>query len=302
MFLSLGRFLLGPPAPIIGVLLAAQLLAAYVPGLMFGFLFAAMAAAFLALTRAPRETVTILAASWLFYALIVMLLNNDITAAFMPLMYLLAPAVLAIILRHSSLSLAILGGYTLGWLIGVLLGSSIPGLEAGLIAAAEEFRHLAAETGQPEPLVGMFGELVERAGMELVMASTMTLLILLLFLARSLQGIAAGQPAFRAEFRAIRYGHAAGLLFFAILLAVWWHPESAWLTGLMLTLLMVFLFPGVALVHRISDIVRYPLMVLVPFYVLLLGVHHMFLFVATAGAVDDLLGLSRRLLPSSSTL
>ena len=302
MAASLGRFLLGPPAPIIGALAAAQLLAAYVPGLMFGFLLVAVASGFLFLSRPYQETSTILASAWVIYALVVLVLNSDVAAALLPLIYLLTPALLGLILRRSgSLSLMILGGYAFGWLMALLLGSNIPGLEAGLTAAAEKFQELATEAGQPEPLVGMFGELVMRAGMELVMASTMTLLILLLFVARSLQGITNGQPTFRSEFRAVRYGYAAAVLFFGVLLAVWWQPDSALLMGLMLTLLMVFLFPGIALAHRLSDLIRYPLAVLVPFYVLLLGVHQMFLFVATVGAVDNLLELSRRMLPDSSS-
>ncbi len=300
MAAALGRFLLGPPAPIIGVLVTAQLLAVYVPGLLLGFLVVAVASAFVFLSRPYQEAGSILAISWALYALAMVVLMDDVSAAFLPLAYLLTPAVLALILRQSgSLALAILSGYGFGWAAAVLLGSSIPGLEQGLAEAAERWGEMAGEARQPEPVIAMFETMIVRAGMELVMASTMTLLVLLLFTARSLQGVTSGKPTFRAEFRALRYGYAAGLAFFAVLLSLWWQPHSAWLMGLMLTLLMVFVFSGIALAHRVADRIRHPLVLLVPFYVLLIGLHQVFLLVATIGAVDNVTTLSRRLMPDS---
>ena len=65
--------------------------------------------------------------------------------------------------------------------------------------------------------------------------------------------------------------------------------------GLALTLIIAFLFPASALMHRMARCLRYPMMVLAPYYVLLLIVQEMAPIAATLGATADLLGLGRRL-------
>ncbi len=294
MLAALGRILQGPPIPIIGGLTLLQLLAMHLPLLLFGILFAGIAAAFLMLVRPPRDAAMILAVSGIAYAAVTYLLAGDLTAFLSPLAFLGIPALLAAILRLSdSLSLAILGGFVGAWVGAQVLGWLPLDLDKAWVAALEEFRQAALETQGAEPFGGLSTEWLSQVGTETVMASLALLSTLLLLLARKWQSALAETPFFGLEFRATRYGRIADLVFLATILSAWWVP-SPFMLGLSLTLITAFLFPGTATVHRLSDRIRYPLAVLIPFYLLLLSLPEALLATATLGAAEDLIGWGRR--------
>ncbi len=295
MLAGLGRFLQGPPAPVLTALTLLQLLAMHVPMLLFGILFVSIAAAFLALVRPLREAAMLLALSGGAYALLAYVLTQEATVALAPLAYLGAPLLLAGILRQSnSLALAILGGFVLGWLSAILLGWLPAGIDANWSVQLEQAREAARAAGQPEPFPQVPLALLDRVGTELVMASMLLLFVLMTLLARAWQSALQDEPFFGTEFRAMRYGRAADAAFLAIAALAWLLPESIML-GLALTLIIAFLFPASALMHRMARCLRYPMMALAPYYVLLLIVQEMAPIAATLGAAADLLGLSRRL-------
>ena len=294
MLAVLGRILQGPPIPVIGGLALLQLLAMHVPALLFGMLFAGIAAAFLILIRPLREAAVILAASGAVCALIGYLIANDSMAFLSPLVFLGTPALLATILRLSgSLSLAILCGFIGAWLGSQILGWLPLDLETTWIAALESVRQTTVEAGRTEPFGDLSVEWLSLVGTEVVMASLVLLSSLLLLLARTWQSALAEESFFSAEFRAMRYDRIADIVFLLVLAATWWNPIP-FMLGLTLTLIMAFMFPGIATVHRLSDRIRYPLAMLIPFYVLLLSLQEMILIVATFGAAEDLIGWSRR--------
>lgn len=295
MLASLGRFLQGPPAPVLTALTLMQLLAMHVPMLLFGILLVSIAAAFLALARPLREAALLLALSGAAYALLAYLLTQDPAAALAPLAYLGAPLLLAGILRQSqSLALAILGGFAFGWLSAVVLGWLPAGIDASWGMQLEQAREAARAAGQPEPFPQVPVALLDRIGTELVMASMLLLFALMTLLARAWQSALQDEPFFGTEFRAMRYGRAADAAFLAIAALAWLLPETLML-GLALTLVIAFLFPASALMHRMARCLRYPMMVLAPYYVLLLTLQEMAPIAATLGAAADLLGLDRRL-------
>ena len=295
MLASLGRFLQGPPAPVLTALTLMQLLAMHVPMLLFGILLVSIAAAFLALARPLREAALLLGLSGGAYALLAYLLTQDAAVALAPLAYLGAPLLLAGILRQSqSLALAILGGFVCGWLSAIVLGWLPAGIDANWSMQLEQAREAARAAGQPEPFPQVPLALLDRIGTELVMASMLLLFALMTLLARAWQSALQDEPFFGAEFRAMRYGRAADATFLAIAVLAWLLPETLML-GLALTLVIAFLFPASALMHRMARCLRYPLMVLAPYYVLLLTLQEMAPIAATLGAAADLLGLDRRL-------
>lgn len=295
MLASLGRFLQGPPAPVLTALTLMQLLAMHVPMLLFGILLVSIAAAFLALARPLREAALLLGLSGGAYALLAYLLTQDAAVALAPLAYLGAPLLLAGILRQSqSLALAILGGFVCGWLSAIVLGWLPAGIDANWSMQLEQAREAARAAGQPEPFPQVPLALLDRIGTELVMASMLLLFALMTLLARAWQSALQDEPFFGTEFRAMRYGRAADATFLAIAVLAWLLPETLML-GLALTLVIAFLFPASALMHRMARCLRYPLMVLAPYYVLLLTLQEMAPIAATLGAAADLLGLDRRL-------
>lgn len=290
MLVALGRILQGPPIPIIGGLTLLQLLAMHVPLLLFGTLLAGIIAAFLMLVRSPREAALILILSGIACAVISYLIAAHAMAFLSPLIFLGTPALLATILRLSdSLSLAILCGFVGAWIGAQLLGVLSLDFDAAWIAALETFH----QAERAEPFGGVSAEWLSQIGAEVVMASLALLSTLLLLLARKWQSALAETPFFGLEFRATRYGRVADIVFLATVIAAWWLP-SPFMLGLSLTLITAFLFPGIATMHRLSDRIRYPLAVLIPFYLLLLSLPEVLLVTATLGAAEDLLGWGRR--------
>ncbi|MDE0301600.1 MAG: hypothetical protein OXJ38_00115 [Gammaproteobacteria bacterium] len=294
MLVALGRILQGSPIPIIGGLTLLQLLAMHVPLLLFGTLFAGIVAAFLMLVRPPREAALILILSGIACAAISYLIAAHAMAFLSPLIFLGTPALLATILRLSdSLSLAILCGFVGAWIGAQLLGLLSLDLDAAWIAALETFRQAALEAERAEPFGGVSSEWLSQIGAEVVMASLALLSTLLLLLARKWQSTLAETPFFGLEFRATRYGRVADIIFLVTVITAWWIP-SPFMLGLSLTLITAFLFPGIATMHRLSGRIRYPLAVLIPFYLLLLSLPEVLLVTATLGAAEDLLGWGRR--------
>lgn len=294
MLVALGRILQGPPIPIIGGLALLQLLAMHVPLLLFGTLFAGIVAAFLMLVRPPREAALILILSGIACAAISYLISAHAMAFLSPLIFLGTPALLATILRLSdSMSLAILCGFVGAWIGAQLLGLLSLDLDAAWIAALETFRQAALEAERTEPFGGVSAEWLSQIGAEVVMASLALLSTLLLLLARKWQSTLAETPFFGLEFRATRYGRVADIIFLVTVITAWWFP-SPFMLGLSLTLITAFLFPGIATMHRLSDRIRYPLAMLIPFYLLLLSLPEVLLVTATLGAAEDLIGWRRR--------
>ena len=294
MLVALGRILQGSPIPIIGGLTLLQLLAMHVPLLLFGTLFAGIVAAFLMLVRPPREAALILILSGIACAAISYLIAAHAMAFLSPLIFLGTPALLATILRLSdSLSLAILCGFVGAWIGAQLLGLLSLDLDAAWIAALETFRQAALEAERAEPFGGVSSEWLSQIGAEVVMASLALLSTLLLLLARKWQSTLAETPFFGLEFQATRYGRVADIIFLVTVITAWWIP-SPFMLGLSLTLITAFLFPGIATMHRLSGRIRYPLAVLIPFYLLLLSLPEVLLVTATLGAAEDLLGWGRR--------
>ena len=294
MLAALGRILQGPPIPIIGGLTLLQLLAMHVPLLLLGTPLAGIAAAFLMLVRPPREAALILILSGIACAVISYLIAAHAMAFLFPLIFLGTPALLATILRLSdSLSLAILGGFIGAWIGAQLLGMLSLNLDEAWIEALETFRQAALEAERAEPFGGLSAEWLRQVGIEVVMTSLALVSTLLLLLARTWQSTLAKTPFFAQEFRATRYGRVADIIFLATIIMAWWVP-SPFMLGLSLTLITAFLFPGAATVHRLSDRIRYPLAVLIPFYLLLLSLPEVLLVTATLGAAEDLIGWGRR--------
>ena len=301
MLATLGRVLQGPPLLIIGGLILLQLLALHVPMLFFGILVAGIIAAFLMLMRPPWEAAAILALSGIAYTLLGYLLVDESIVFLAPLIFLGVPALLAAILRMSgSLSLAILGGFLAAWLGGQMLGWLPLDFDASWAATLENVREAAQQAGNPEPFGGLPLERLSLIGAEVVMASLALLATLLLLLARAWQSSLADAPFFSAEFRAVHYGHIAGMAFLLVIVAAWWHP-SPFILGLALTLIAAFLFPGIATVHRVVGRMRYALAVLIPFYVLLLTLQEAALVVAVVGATGDLLRRNRQTIEHGNT-
>ncbi len=292
MLVSIGRFLQGPQSPILAGLVIAQLLALHVPGLLFLILFVGIVAAFLVLVRPWKEALTLLVLSGLAYAGLSYILIQQPAVLMTPLIYMGAPALLAYILRRSnSLALALLGGFMLGWVCAVLLGTLPMGLELDWQEQTEMFREQAREAGQPDRFANLP---LERIGLEMMFTSMLVLFSLQLLLARVWQSALAQEPFFGSEYRGLRYGRTADLAFLIILTAAWLLPDS-FLYGLALMLVGAFLFPATALMHRLAKRTRYPLALLTPFYVLMLVRLEMVVLFTTLSAADDLLGLSRRL-------
>lgn len=290
MLVALGRTLQGPPIPIIAGLALLQLLAMHVPLLLFGTLFAGIAAAFLMLVRPPRETALILILSGIACAGVSYLIAAQALAFLSPLIFLGTPALLATILRLSgSLSLAILCGFVGAWIGAQLLGPLSLDLDAAWISTLETFHQATLEAERAEPFGRLSTEWLGQIGAEVVMASLMLLCTLLLLLARKWQSTLAETPFFGLEFRTIRYGLAADIIFLVTVITAWKFP-SPFMLGLSLILIMAFLFPGIAAIHRLSDRIRYPLAVLIPFYLLLLSLPEVLLVTAIFGAAKDLLG------------
>ena len=266
----------------------------HVPMLLFGILFAGIFAAFMMLARPPREAAMILAWSGIVYAALDFFFSGNTSAFLIPLIFLGTPALLVVILRLSdSLPLAILCGFLGAWVGAKVLGWLPLELDQAWAATLETVRQAATEAGRPEPFGGLSTEWLSLIGTEVVMTSLALLSTLLMLLARTWQSTLAEVPFFAQEFRTIRYGRTADIVFLATLAATWWLPNP-FMLGLSVTLITAFLFPGVATVHRLADRIRYRLAVLIPFYVLLLSVQEMLLIVATLGAAEDLLGWRRR--------
>ncbi len=289
MLATLGRFLRGPPFPIVGGLIALQVVAIHVPAMLFGILLAGVAAAFMVLARPPRDATVILAASGMAYAALGEYYLGDPMAALIPLLFLGAPALLAAFLRWTdSLSLAILGGFLGAW-AGAHAMDLLP-LDLDQ-AWRETLETLRGE--RPEPFRGLPTELLIQIGNELMMASLALLSSLLLLLARRWQSALVETPFFAREFRALHHGRAASAMFLAVLAMSWAFP-TPFMLGLSLCLTAAFLFPGVAAAHRLADRIRYRPAALIPFYVVLLSVQEALLAVAVAGAAGDLLGWRER--------
>ena len=292
MLAAFGRMLQGPPLPIIGVLTLLQLVAVQAPVLLFGLFLVGIIAAFLVLTRSLHESGTIVAASAILYTLVRMLFSGDAIGFMIPLIYLVAPASLALILRQSkSLSLAILGGFAGAWAVAVVLGLLPLGLEEFWASTLREVHETASASGAANPFANLPMEWLGGIATTLLMASLALLATLMMLLARAGQSALAEESFFAAEFRAVRYGRIADLGFLLVLAVTvtLWLPEP-FMAGLAVTFIGAFLFPGIAAIHRLSDRISFPLAVLVPFYALLLIVQEVILAAALLGAVGDLLG------------
>ena len=283
----LGRFFQGPPAPVIAVLVALQLLALLLPVLMSLVFFAGIVAAFLVLTCPLARAAKTLLAAGLLYAFCGYLMTQSSYTWVVPVIFLGSPAMLAWVLRKSgSLSLALLIGFLVGWLAATAL-SLLPTDPTGLWAEGLT----AAEAEQLDTLIGVAG--IQAVTAQLLVASTVFLFSLLLLVGRYWESRLSERPFFRQEFQMVHFGRIIDLAFLTILMATWFRPEP-FLLGLSFTLIGAFLFPALATAHRLSGHLSAPVLALVPFYLLMAIMKEFVLMVTVVGAADDLLGLSRR--------
>ena len=305
MLARLGNLLrAGPPNQAAAVLIGLLLLARLVPGLALPLLFAAgAAAALLALTRAPRESILLLPAAIAGSELVAhggALLSGApapigvagfvyISAAFV-----LLPALLALLLRRAGLPLTVLGGFAGGWALAWAVRALQPGVDALWAAALRDSAAQLQAQGQPELAASLNAPLMAAIGVEMVTAAVMLLAVLSLLAARAWQSTLSEQPFFRAELRSIRFGRYASGGFLAVLALAAWSAAPAAL-GLAAALLPAFLLQAAATAHRLADRMPTAWLLLAPFYVLLLIRQEFALAFSVAGAVDNLLGLSARL-------
>ena len=305
MLVRLGNLLrAGPPNRAVAVLLGLLLLARLVPGLALPLLFAAgAAAALLALTRAPRESLLLLPASVVRAELVALggaLLSGaaaPIGAAgfgYIAAAFVLLPALLALLLRRAGLPLTVLGGFAGGWALAWVVRALHPGVDALWAAALRDSAAQLQTQGQPELAASLNAPLMAAIGVEMVIAAVMLLAVLSLLAARAWQSTLSEQPFFRAELRSIRFGRYASGAFLAVLALAAWSTAPAAL-GLAAALLPAFLLQAAATAHRLADRMPTAWLLLAPFYVLLLIRQEFALAFSVAGAVDNLLGLSARL-------
>ena len=298
MFSRLGAFLQnGSPHLVAGALLAALLLAVLVAPLRFLLsCFAGLMAALLVLVRPPREALPlILAAAALCF--IPLLLAGALDSLLAYLIFLFAPPILlAFALRAQGLAVTILCAFLGSWALAqilYLMPSMVPDWEAVMKAIAE------ANPGAARMQASAWMEFVRDIGLELLLTTFALLGVLVLLLARSWQSALAETRFFRDEFRALNFGKYFSGAFLALLalLPFLGHASPLWL-GMSLTFLMIFAFQAAATAHRLSDRIRTPGAMLVPFYALLLVFRESVLVFGAASAIDNLLGLSRRLPPT----
>ena len=305
MLARLGNLLrAGPPNRAVAVLLGLLLLARLVPGLTLPLLFAAgAAAALLALTRAPRESLLLLPAAVAGAELVALggaLLSGasaPVGAAgfvYLAAAFVLLPALLALLLRRAGLPLTVLGGFAGGWALAWVVRALHPGVDALWAAALRDSAAQLQAQGQPELAASLNAPLMAAIGVEMVTAAVMLLAVLSLLAARAWQSTLSEQPFFRAELRSIRFGRYASGTFLAVLALAAWSTAPAAL-GLAAALLPAFLLQAAATAHRLADRMPTAWLLLAPFYVLLLIRQEFALAFSVAGAVDNLLGLSARL-------
>ena len=305
MLARLGNLLrAGPPNRAVAVLLGLLLLARLVPGLTLPLLFAAgAAAALLALTRAPRESLLLLPAAIAGAELVALggaLLSGasaPVGAAgfvYLAAAFVLLPALLALLLRRAGLPLTVLGGFAGGWALAWVVRALHPGVDALWAAALRDSAAQLQAQGQPELAASLNAPLMAAIGVEMVTAAVMLLAVLSLLAARAWQSTLSEQPFFRAELRSIRFGRYASGAFLAVLALAAWSTAPAAL-GLAAALLPAFLLQAAATAHRLADRMPTAWLLLAPFYVLLLIRQEFALAFSVAGAVDNLLGLSARL-------
>ena len=305
MLARLGNLLrAGPPNRAVAVLLGLLLLARLVPGLTLPLLFAAgAAAALLALTRAPRESLLLLPVA-IAGAELVALGGALLAGAAAPVgaagfvylaaAFVLLPALLALLLRRAGLPLTVLGGFAGGWALAWVVRALHPGVDALWAAALRDSAAQLQAQGQPELAASLNAPLMAAIGVEMVTAAVMLLAVLSLLAARAWQSTLSEQPFFRAELRSIRFGRYASGAFLAVLALAAWSTAPAAL-GLAAALLPAFLLQAAATAHRLADRMPTAWLLLAPFYVLLLIRQEFALAFSVAGAVDNLLGLSARL-------
>ena len=305
MLARLGNLLrAGPPNRAAAVLIGLLLLARLAPGLALPLLFAAgAAAALLALTRAPRESLVLLPAAVVGAELVAfggaLLAGAPAPAgtagfAYLAAAFLLLPALLALLLRRVGLPLTVLGSFAGGWALAWAVRALHPGADAQWAAALRDSAAQLQAQGQPELAASLNAPLTAAIGVEMVAAAVVLLATLSLLAARAWQSALSERPFFRAELRSIRFGrYASGAFLAALALAAWSAAPAA--LGLAAALLPAFLLQAAATAHRLADRLPTAWLLLAPFYVLLLIRQEFALAFSVAGAVDDLLGLSARL-------